>query len=141
MFWQQAGGWERLPKTKKNYRPGDNAPFITAVKKRLRLTGELRGDDTTKTFDKDLGLAIKNFESTHGLTPDGHIGPNVIKELNTPALHRVKQLLVNLERMRWMPPDSDRQVIVVNIPDFRLQILDGGHPVLTMNVVDRKSVV
>ena len=37
--WEQKGGWERLKRTEKIYRPGDNAAFIAAIKKRLRLSG------------------------------------------------------------------------------------------------------
>jgi murein L,D-transpeptidase YcbB/YkuD len=144
---QEKGGWQRLPKTHRNYRPGDKAGFITAIKKRLQVTGEMpapdTGDgaiaDTSNLFDKKLEKAIKSFQHNHGLTPDGHIGPEVIKALNIPVRTRIKTMLVNLERMRWLPADSDRQVIIVNIPDFRLQVLEAGHPALTMNVVVGKE--
>jgi murein L,D-transpeptidase YcbB/YkuD len=137
--WQQKGGWERLPKTHRNYRPGDKAAFITAIKKRLQRTGEMPGDDTSTLFDKDLERSIKAFQGTHGLTPDGHIGPEVTKALNIPVGARIKQMIVNLERMRWLPADSDRQIIIINIPDFHLQVLEGGHPALNMNVVVGKE--
>ena len=137
--WEKAGGWERLPKLRRNYKPGDKAPEITTIKKRLRITGELSGDDTSRVFDKALEKAVKEFQETHGLTADGHIGPNVVKELNVPLRTRIRQILVNLERMRWLPADVDRQIIRVNIPDFRLQVLDGGHPLLSMNVVVGKE--
>jgi murein L,D-transpeptidase YcbB/YkuD len=156
--WQQKGGWERLPKTHKYYRPGDRAEFITAIKKRLGATGEFpipganlrdtaaesrtldtAAADTSKLFDKKLESAIRSFQHTHGLTSDGHIGPDVIKALNIPVEKRIRQILVNLERMRWMPTDSNRKIIVVNIPEFRLQVLEAGHPALTMNVVVGKE--
>lgn len=137
--WQEKGGWERLPKTRKGYRPGDKAAFISTVKKRLQLTGEWAAADTTNLFDKKLEAAIKTYQQTHGLTPDGHIGPDVIGSLNVPVESRIKQMLVNLERMRWQPSDSNRRILIVNIPEFRLQVLDGGHPALTMNVVVGKE--
>jgi murein L,D-transpeptidase YcbB/YkuD len=137
--WQQQGGWGRLPRTHRVYRPGDKAAFITDVKKRLRFTGEMAGSDTGRLFDKKLETAIKDFQSDHGLTPDGHIGPRVIKEMNVPVEARIRQLLVNLQRMQWLPAETNRQMIVVNIPDFRLQVLDGGHPVLAMNVIVGKQ--
>ena len=141
--WQQQGGWGRLPKIKHSYHPGEKAAFITAVKKRLQITGELPADtgkaDTSRIFDKHLQSAIKIFQQTHGLTADGQIGPDVVKALNVPVETRIKQILVNLERLHWLPADPDRQTIVVNIPDFRLQILEGGKPTLTMNVVVGKE--
>lgn len=137
--WQEKGGWGRLPRTHKNYRPGEKAAFITAVKKRLQVTGELAGEDTTGLFDKKLEAAVKAYQHDHGLNPDGHIGPEVIGSLNVPVGARIRQMLVNLERMRWAPADSDRRILIVNIPEFRLQVLDGGHPALTMNVVVGKE--
>jgi murein L,D-transpeptidase YcbB/YkuD len=137
--WQEKGGWERLPRTHKSYRPGDKAAFILSVKKRLQFTDELSADDTTHLFDKKLEAAIKAYQQDHGLNPDGHIGPDVIGSLNVPVESRIKQILVNLERMRWQPADSTRHILIVNIPEFRLQVLDAGHPALTMNVVVGKE--
>jgi murein L,D-transpeptidase YcbB/YkuD len=137
--WQEKGGWGRLPRTHKHYRPGEQAAFITAVKKRLQVTGELAGEDTTGLFDKELEAAVKAYQRDHGLNPDGRIGPEVIGSLNVPVGARIRQMLVNLERMRWAPADSDRRILIVNIPEFRLQVLDGGHPALTMNVVVGKE--
>jgi len=146
--WQEKGGWGRLPKPRKNYRRGEKAAFVAAVKKRLQLTGELAGGsdgadagkaDTSNLFDKKLEVAVKTYQQTHGLIPDGHIGPEVIGSLNVPVEARIRQILVNLERMRWQPADSDRRILIVNIPEFRLQVLDGGHPALTMNVVVGKE--
>jgi len=137
--WQEKGGWPRLPRHSKIERPGDKGEFITEVKKRLQVTGELEGDDTSRLFDKKLGKAIRDYQAAHGLEPDGHIGPNVIRQLNVPVEARIKQILVNLERMRWLPVDEDRQTILVNIPEFRLQVLEGGKPALSMNVVVGKE--
>jgi murein L,D-transpeptidase YcbB/YkuD len=130
---QEKGGWGRLPPIHKSYRPGDRSAFITAVKKRLQL------NDSTYLFDKDLEMAIKSYQRTHGLKPDGHIGREVVGSLNVPVEARIKQILVNLERMRWQPADSTRRILIVNIPEFKLQVLDGGHPALTMNVVVGKE--
>lgn len=130
---KEKGGWGRLPRTRRSYQPGEKTPFISAVKRRLGLS------DTSTLFDKRLEVAVRAFQDTHGLTPDGHIGPEVIRALNVPVEARIRQILVNLERMRWQPADSDRRILIVNIPEFRLQVLDGGHPALTMNVVVGKE--
>jgi murein L,D-transpeptidase YcbB/YkuD len=137
--WEDKGGWPHLKPTEKVYRPGDRSAFITAVKRRLQVAGLLEGKDSSRVFDKSLGKAIEEFQSTHGLRPDGHIGPDVVRQLNVPVQTRIRQLLVNLERMRWLPADSDREIILVNIPDFRLQVLEAGHPAISMNVVVGKE--
>jgi murein L,D-transpeptidase YcbB/YkuD len=57
-----------------------------------------------------------------------------------PVQRRLQQLLMNMERMRWMPnqPRSDN-LIVVNIPEFVLHMYEGNKKVWDMNVVVGKE--
>ncbi|RYE17262.1 MAG: L,D-transpeptidase [Sphingobacteriales bacterium] len=42
---------------------------------------------------------------------------------------------VNLERLRWKnKPKADEKYVIVNIPDFRLDVMEGGKSVLNMKV-------
>jgi L,D-transpeptidase YcbB len=43
-------------------------------------------------------------------------------------------LLVNMERLRWKNKPAEHRYIIVNIPDFRLNVIDSGHSVLNMKV-------
>lgn len=43
-------------------------------------------------------------------------------------------LQVNMERLRWKNRPQAAKYVWVNIPDFRLRVMDRGVPVLTMNV-------
>jgi murein L,D-transpeptidase YcbB/YkuD len=52
---------------------------------------------------------------------------------------RIQQILINIGRMRWMPADRDKKIILVNIPGFRLQVMDSGRDVLAMNIVVGKE--
>ncbi len=54
------------------------------------------------------------------------ITPQLIKALNVPAMQRVQQLLVNMERMKWMPDQKSGKLILVNIPEFKLYINESG---------------
>ena len=47
--------------------------------------------------------AISRFQRRHGLTADGVIGPLTFRALNTPLSHRVRQIELTLERLRWLP--------------------------------------
>jgi len=60
------------------------------------------------------------------------VNDDVVPGLSIEESKRV--LLVSLERLRWKnKPQGDRYVIV-NIPDFRLDVIDSGHSVLNMKV-------
>jgi murein L,D-transpeptidase YcbB/YkuD len=62
------------------------------------------------------------------------------------ALHRqqgdaaaVQQIIMNLKRWRWLPDDLGSRYVMVNIPAFRLDVVEGGKSVLAMNVVAGKK--
>jgi murein L,D-transpeptidase YcbB/YkuD len=52
---------------------------------------------------------------------------------------RIEQLLVNLERMRWMPAEPNGSLIWVNIPAFKLYVQDGSKQLFNMDVVVGKE--
>jgi L,D-transpeptidase YcbB len=59
---------------------------------------------------------------------DGVQAPKLSKE------ETKRILLVNMERLRWKNKPADNKYVYVNIPDFRLDVIDSGHSVLNMKV-------
>ena len=133
------GGWPTVITTKKSYKKGDNDPAIQTIKKRLEITGELTVKDTSTIFNDTLEGAVKVFQSRFGFKPDGVVNAGLIKEMNVSALQRVQQLLMNLERMRWMPSRPEGNMILVNIPEFVLHVFDGQKREFDMAVVVGKE--
>ncbi len=120
---------------KKPIKPGDSANIIAQIKQRLNL---LQSDillDSTIIYDTTMLRSVKLFQKTHGLTMNGAIGNQIITELNIPLKKRVQQILVNLERIRWMPPQKERNFILVNIPEYRMHVMDSGKQVFDMRVI------
>ncbi len=134
------GGWQPVTVTGKSLKIGASSPAIINIKRRLQMTGDMPGTDTSQLFNDELELAVKGFQLRHGYTPDGVVGPTVLKEMNVPAHKRLQQLLINMERMRWMPnePKSDN-LIVVNITEYVLHMYEGKKKVWDMNVVVGKE--
>jgi murein L,D-transpeptidase YcbB/YkuD len=133
------GGWDTIRVTKTKFVAGKKFPELLVIKKRLTATGEFTANDTTDVFTPELGEAIKDYQSTHGITPDGKITASLIKSMNVSPIHRIQQLLVNMERMRWMPVKRDGKLIMVNIPEFMLHITEGDKHVIHMAVVVGKE--
>ena len=52
----------------------------------------------------------------------------------TPA-KRIEQILVNLERLRWMPQINDSNSIIVNIPEYKMYVYDEWQTQFDMDVV------
>lgn len=136
----QAGGWKQIEADNfKKYIPGDETPVIKALKKRLQISGEYKEDDTTSIYTGDLILAVKLKQRSFGFKEDGVITYALIKKLNVPVKERIRQMLINLERMRWIPQQQESNIIVVNIPEFRLHVFEEGKKRLSIDVVVGKA--
>jgi L,D-transpeptidase YcbB len=120
--------------------PYDGVPRLTAL---LRLLGDLPSDaapESSNLYAGPLVDAVKHFQGRHGLTPDGRLGQQTLKQLNVPLSFRVEQLRLTLERWRWVPYAFSQPPIVVNIPEFRLRAYEkGGTIALMMNVIVGKA--
>lgn len=133
------GGWPQISLTKKRLKKGMTAPEIAVIKKRLEVTGDLQGDDSSSAFNDTLVAAIKNFQERHGYSPTGNITDSLIKEMNVPVVKRIQQIIENMERMRWMIARESGNLIVVNIPEFVLHVYEGNKKAFDMDVVVGKE--
>ena len=134
------GGWPVITETgKKPLKEGSSSPAVLATKKQLYLTGDLPVNDTTEIFNDTLATALKSFQSRFGLQTTGTLNSETIKELNVPAVERVKQIMINMERMRWMPSEPNGKFILVNIPEFVLHVMEDGKKIFDMKIVVGKE--
>ena len=134
----KAGGWPQIT-AKKTLKKGVSDPSIPIIKKRLAITGEMVGKDSSQVFNDTLENAVKIFQTTMGYKPDGVITAQLIKDMNVPATERLKQILLNMGRMRWMPTEPDGRLIIVNIPEFVLHVYENKKKAWDMNVVVGKE--
>jgi L,D-transpeptidase YcbB len=133
------GGWPEVSVPKSAWKKGASGPEILALKKRLQLSGDLPQGDTTNIFSDSLETAVKAVQARFGYTSNGVLSDGLIKELNVPALERVKQLLMNMDRMRWLAAEPKGNLIMVNIPEFILHVFEGPTKVFDMVVVVGKE--
>ncbi|SDL64497.1 Murein L,D-transpeptidase YcbB/YkuD [Daejeonella rubra] len=134
------GHWLEIKAGSKSFELGDSSEVIKQVKLRLFELGDLKDSKTDQIFDLDLQNAVKQFQTRHGLKDDGVIGKGTISELNVPYEQRIKQLLVNMERSRWIPVSVSTDYLVVNIPEFRLHVYSADQLVWSCNVVVGKAI-
>ena len=133
------GGWPVVPFSKGMYKKGVASAAVATLKKRLELSGDMPGADTSLLFNDSVETGIKNFQLRHGFTADGKLTEALVKEMNVPAVTRLQQVLMNMDRMRWMAAEPKGHLIVVNIPEFILHMYDGGKKVFDMVVVVGKE--
>jgi murein L,D-transpeptidase YcbB/YkuD len=132
---EKAGGWKQLTLNKKTFKQGDTSSLIPTIKHRLYLSGDLQKDDTSKFFDGNMEMAVKDFEHRYGFKEDGEITASLIREMNRPVKERLEQILINMERIRWMPAQPESDYLLVNIPEFKLHVYEKGKHFFDMNVV------
>jgi L,D-transpeptidase YcbB len=94
-----------------------------------RTSFSICADEDTLFFN-----ALKEFQMEHGLSPDGKIGYNTKKALMMNNKERFEQIAINLERLRW-EKNRPANYVYVNIPAYKLRVLESYNIVKTFNVV------
>jgi murein L,D-transpeptidase YcbB/YkuD len=134
---------EQLPVPPKALEPGSPYAGVPRLTHLLRLLGDMPADAVVPAGDvyqSPLVDAVKRFQGRHGLSTNGRLGPETVKQLNTPLSKRVEQLRLTLERWRWLPQEFPQPPVVVNIPEFRLRAFgENGKIVLSTNVIVGKA--
>ena len=153
---QAAGGWPTLSPTT-HLKPGDSQPAVALLRQRL-LGSEASGQaapaaaptaqpvaaSTTSpvspVYDAGLVGAVKEFQRDLGLPPTGIVSGTTLRELNVPLQSRIDQVILNMERWRWLPKKFEPDYLLVNIPEYRLHVIEQGKEALTMRVIVGKTL-
>ncbi|HEX7186115.1 MAG TPA: L,D-transpeptidase family protein [Thermoanaerobaculia bacterium] len=144
----QSGGWPALP-SGSELKPGARGEAVRRLRARLAAEGDLASAPKPENgqaqpsgsdlYDPAVAQAVQRFQQRHGLEPTGKVGDETLEELNVPVERRIQQIQVNLERWRWLPADLGKRYIKVNIPEFRMELVENGRPVLGMRVIVGKA--
>lgn len=137
------GGWPAVPPGD-DLKQGSRGARVAALKTRLRAEGDLAAaqegeQPQNEAFDAAVTAAVTRFQKRHGLEVTGKVDDETLAELNVPVTGRIHQLELNLERWRWLPSDLGNRYIRVNIPEYKMALIENGKPALEMRVVVGKA--
>lgn len=142
------GGWPVIPIKGSRLKQGSNNAQISKIKKQLVIRGDLSKYNLNmpKEFDSQLESAIIKFQKRHGIKPSGFIGRKTRGALGISAKRRLSQMRVNKRRLEnallKLGPGRN---IIVNVPDYSLQAVDGNRIELSSKVIvgrrDRQTPV
>jgi L,D-transpeptidase YcbB len=126
----------------KTVKKGSSDSRIVLVRQRLQSLGYIGPDEPlpdpefASELDEDLSLSLKAFQKDMQLKQSGRLDAATVKKLNTddPATD-MRRLVVNLERMRWLPRDLGSRHIFVNQPEFQAHVMDQGQEVWRTKVI------
>ena len=145
---ERAGGWPALP-AGLTLKPGQYSPAVAALRKRLLGNAAEATDNVAPppaaagqvsstaalTYDASLVAAVKTFQLDAGLNPDGIVGGSTLKQLNVSIGTRIDQLILNMERWRWLPKKFEPNYLLVNIPEYTLHVMEDNKEAFNMRVI------
>ncbi|MFW5820338.1 MAG: L,D-transpeptidase family protein [Bacteroidota bacterium] len=138
MIIRDKGGW-KPPGYFSLLATGDSNKNVLSLKEFLRNTNDLElVDDAymkSGLFDAKLKKAVIRFQKRHGLEMDGLVGIETLKEMNKSVEHRIDQIRVNMERLRWLPENFGEKYILINLPEFKLRYYHKGYLLEEMKIV------
>lgn len=120
------GGWSSLS-INSNLRIGSNSHDVIALRRRLIASGDLDPNlGSSSIYDSYVEAAVKRFQGRHGLLSTGQMSPVTLATLNVPAQTRLRQLEVNLIRLRSYSGNLGSRYVIVNIPGARVETVENG---------------
>ncbi|MBD3671009.1 MAG: L,D-transpeptidase family protein [Gammaproteobacteria bacterium] len=132
---EASGGWPFIAQGEL-IKPGMEHEQVPLIRKRLSISGDYEnGESDSLVFDEPLSEAVKRFQIRHGIYTDGMVGNETREAMSIPVVKRIAQIIVNLERWRWVPRKLGFRYIVVNAAGYELEVVEDEQPVLDMRVV------
>ncbi len=132
---QKKGGFPIIVTSQKLLKISQTDSCLLKVKDYLVLTDDLKNNDNNIVFTDSLSKAIRHFQKRTGLAEDGQINPETIAEFNKSVDFRIKQIMVNMERLRWFPDEMETSFLLINIPEFKLHVFENNKKIWDTKVV------
>lgn len=132
-----------LPRIKygKDLKLGDKYLYITDMKKRFIITGDLHNkNNTSDIFDEEFKQALYNYKDRFKLEQNGIVDKITVYYLNKPMHEHVQSIITNLDKLKVFPNTFPNEYIRVNLPDFTMDYFRNGQSILHMNAVVGRDV-
>jgi L,D-transpeptidase YcbB len=120
------GGWVRI-EPRERLRLGVKHPDVGPLRQRLIQSGDL--DPTageSPIYDSFVEAAVRRFQARHGLNTTGILSQSTIAAMNVPADIRLRQLELNVVRLRSYSGNLGNRYVIVNIPAAIVETVERG---------------
>lgn len=128
---QRSGGWPAIRPEEEYLKKGMDSAAVESIRQRLQVGGYIGSEAA-------LEEGIRKAQRSFGLPVTGVVDKELIEELNVPVSDRIRQMLINLQRLKWVPAENS-SYILVNIPEYRLKVYTSDSEVLAMRIVVGKA--
>lgn len=113
-------------------RPNERHTQVPNIRTRLGVSD---ASSDPQLYDDRLMSAVIRFQRKHGLVDDGIIGSSTLQIMNRTNKARIKQIIANLERLRWVNKGRAERYVVVNIPAATLWAIEQARVAFEMPVI------
>jgi len=139
------GGWPQVPSDRK-LRLGSEGDAVATLRRRLSITGDLDPTaGTSPVFDSFVEAGVKRFQARNGLNQTGVVDKDTFAALNVPADVRLRQLEINIVRLKAYSGNLGERFVVANIPAAAVETVENGvvvtHHIAGVGRIDRQSPV
>ncbi|HZB61885.1 MAG TPA: peptidoglycan-binding protein, partial [Microvirga sp.] len=94
------GGWQPVQGVQ-GLRVGSKSPAVMALRQRLIVTGDLDpAAGESPIYDSYVEAAVRRFQARHGISSTGTVTAPTVTAMNVPVDARIRQLEINLGRLR-----------------------------------------
>ena len=118
---------------------GESNLLLPKIRERLIKLRYKLSDSISIIFDTELEKQLKLFQKDWGLNTDGVIGKATLEFLNSMPSKLISQLKVNMERFRWLPIQLSEKYIIINIANFKLDLIAGKDTLISMRAIVGKE--
>nr|BFD58379.1 hypothetical protein CKG001_04860 [Bdellovibrio sp. CKG001]BFD61808.1 hypothetical protein BdHM001_04890 [Bdellovibrio sp. HM001] len=121
----QAGEWGPLPKVKKTLKLGSKDPVLIPLKTRMSQLGYPM-NNLDDVFDDKVFAAVNDIQWNLRFKPDSKISPGgkTWKYLNVSCQDRMRQVRLDMEKLRWFPQHFEDRYIFVNLAMSYFSLVD-----------------
>jgi L,D-transpeptidase YcbB len=115
-------------------------PRVPAIRAKLQSLGFLSADDAVNSneemLDKALAAGLKKFQLANKVKQTSNIDSATIAAFNVDHSDDERQrLIINMERLRWLPKSMGNRYVFVNQPAFEVNVMDAGKSIWHSEVI------
>jgi murein L,D-transpeptidase YcbB/YkuD len=120
------GGWQPVQGVQ-GLRVGSKSPAVVALRQRLIVTGDLDPSaGESPIYDSYVEAGVRRFQARHGISSTGTVTAPTVAAMNVPVEMRIRQLEINVARLRTLASGLTNKYIVANIPAALVETVEGG---------------
>lgn len=127
----------------KRVKIGQKDERIAALRERLKAEGFVPANESElkaeglRTLDKPLATALRAYQKSKNIAQTGHLDGSTVRALNGGESREDlrEKLIVNMERLRWLPKNLGAKHVFVNQAAFTVDVKESGKNIWSSKVI------